>query len=209
MLDRTRTTEDDPHNIIWATDNYIQNGPQYAEWGEISIAAVSGENGMILRPRVNKSKEEQEKRSREKAEVFTPAWICNRQNNLVDCAWFGLSESPFNTETEKGYLNAEIDKLYAWADDNMYPLEDKVISLRKELQSIHRAAKKASSAAERIELKKKELDLGKRLTDAQNKCNEAREYYDAKSEEQIDRLQKSLENAVSSEEVFFLRWSIV
>ncbi len=107
------------------------------------------------------------------------------------------------------YLNAEIDKLYAWADDNVYPLEDKVISLRKELQAIRRAAKKAASAAERIELKKKELGLSKQLNDAQVKCNEAREYYDAKSEEQIDSLQKSLENAVSSEEAFIIRWHIV
>ena len=105
LLDRTRTTDEASHNIIWATDNYIQNGPQYAEWGEISVAAVTGENGMILRPRVNKTKEEQERRSRDKAEVFTPAWICNRQNNLVDCAWFGLPESPFNTETEKGWVS--------------------------------------------------------------------------------------------------------
>ena len=107
------------------------------------------------------------------------------------------------------YLNAEIDKLYAWADDNVYPLEDKVISLRKEQQAVRRAAKKATSAAERIELKKKELSLSKQLNEAQVKCNEAREYYDAKSEEQIESLQKSLENAVSSEEAFILRWSIV
>ena len=109
----------------------------------------------------------------------------------------------------QAFLNAEIDKLYAWADDNMYPLEDEVISLRKELQAIRRAAKKATSAAERIELKKKELALGKRLNEAQTKCNKAREYYDAKSEEQIESLQKSLENAVSSEDLFFLRWSII
>ena len=103
LLDRTRTTDEQAHNIIWATDNYIQNGPEYAEWSEISVESVTGENGLVLRPRVDKTKEEQERRSREKAEVFTPAWICNRQNNLVDCAWFGLAESPFNVETEKGW----------------------------------------------------------------------------------------------------------
>ena len=103
LVDRTRTTEDETHNIIWATDNYIQNGPGYAEWGEITVESVTGANGLVLRPRVDKTKEEQERRSREKAEVFTPAWICNRQNNLVDCAWFGVKESPFNSETDKGW----------------------------------------------------------------------------------------------------------
>lgn len=31
------------------------------------------------------------------AEVFTPSWICNAQNNLVDNEWFGR-EGVFNTE---------------------------------------------------------------------------------------------------------------
>jgi hypothetical protein len=33
------------------------------------------------------------------AEVFTPSWICNKQNNLVDDAWFGR-ENVFNTEID-------------------------------------------------------------------------------------------------------------
>lgn len=103
LMDRTRSNENGVHNIIWATDNYAYKGEGYAEWSEISLDAVTGRNGLVLRPRVNKSKAEQERRSREKAEVFTPAWICNCQNNLVDAAWFGLLEAPFNTETAKGW----------------------------------------------------------------------------------------------------------
>jgi len=49
---------------------------------------------------VDKSKAEQEHRSRDKAEVFTPVWICNKQNNLVDGAWFGTGVSPFNVEDD-------------------------------------------------------------------------------------------------------------
>lgn len=33
------------------------------------------------------------------AEVFTPSWICNKQNNLVDNTWFGR-EGVFNTEVD-------------------------------------------------------------------------------------------------------------
>ncbi len=46
-----------------------------------------------------KSREQQQQRSREMAEVFTPSWICNKQNNLVDNAWFGR-ENVFNTEID-------------------------------------------------------------------------------------------------------------
>ncbi len=109
----------------------------------------------------------------------------------------------------QSYLNCEIDKLYAWADDNMYPLEDEVISLRKQLQANRRAARKSSSPAERIELKRTEMTLSKKLNDAQIKCNEAREYYNAKSEEQIESLEKSMVNEVTAEQMFLLRWKLV
>lgn len=109
LIDRSRSTEDEVHNILWATDNYLHYGEGYAINDEISIDSITGENGLILRPRVNKSKAEQEYRSRDKAEVFTPAWICNSQNNLIDKAWFG-TESPFNIETENGWIT-NLDKI--------------------------------------------------------------------------------------------------
>jgi hypothetical protein len=109
LIDRSRSTEDEVHNILWATDNYLHYGEGYAIDDEISIDSITGENGLILRPRVNKSKAEQEYRSRDKAEVFTPAWICNSQNNLIDKAWFG-TESPFNVETENSWITNQ-DKI--------------------------------------------------------------------------------------------------
>ena len=89
-------------NIIWATDNYAHKGPGYQKYDTIEISAITGYNGNVVRPRITKSKKEQAERIRQKAEVFTPAWICNKQNNLVDNAWFGR-ENVFNTETEKGW----------------------------------------------------------------------------------------------------------
>ncbi len=103
LIDRTRSKDTEIHNIIWATDNYAPFGDGYQESDEISVSKITGENGMILRPRVNKSKAEQEYRSRDKAEVFTAAWICNKQNNLIDKAWFGTEESPFNVESDNGW----------------------------------------------------------------------------------------------------------
>ena len=51
----------------------------------------------MIRPRAVKSKQEQTQRAKDKAEVFTPAWICNAQNNLIDEAWFGRKERLFNS----------------------------------------------------------------------------------------------------------------
>ncbi len=48
-------------------------------------------------PRVLKKRDTQTARARGMAEVFTPSWICNAQNNLIDEAWFGRKDV-FNTE---------------------------------------------------------------------------------------------------------------
>jgi hypothetical protein len=89
-------------NIIWATDNYEQLGDGYSFSDEIKIPLITGKNGDIIQPRVSKDKETQLKRVRDKAEVFTPCWICNAQNNLVDEAWFG-QKNVFNKETDKDW----------------------------------------------------------------------------------------------------------
>ena len=87
-------------NIIWATDDYTQYDETYTKDRQITVFSVTGKNGTIIKPRVEKTKQEQLTRVRDKAEVFTPSWICNKQNNLVDNAWFGR-ENVFNIEQEK------------------------------------------------------------------------------------------------------------
>lgn len=87
-------------NIIWATDDYTQYDETYTKDRQITVFSVTGKNGTIIKPRVEKTKQEQLTRVRDKAEVFTPSWICNKQNNLVDTAWFGR-ENVFNVEQEK------------------------------------------------------------------------------------------------------------
>lgn len=100
ILLKDRTTK---KNLIWATDNYALRGKGYQFDDAISIAAVTNHNGNLIKPRVAKSKKEQSVRIKTKAEVFTPSWVCNAQNNLVDNSWFG-KEGAFNTETEKAWI---------------------------------------------------------------------------------------------------------
>ena len=84
-------------NIIWATDDYSHLGDNYQFSSEIVPEAITGEKGNIIMPRAVKSKLAQSSRTRNMAEVFTPTWICNKMNNLVDEAWFGRS-NVFNEE---------------------------------------------------------------------------------------------------------------
>ena len=92
VLLRDRTTE---RNLIWATSDYSEYGPGYLPKDEILASQISGEHSNFIQPRVSKASQEQYNRTRDKAEVFTPSWVCNSQNNMVDSAWFDR-ENVFN-----------------------------------------------------------------------------------------------------------------
>ena len=94
ILLRDQTTQ---KNIFWATDNYENLGDSYKADSEILPDLITGEKGNVIMPRVHKDKILQLSRSKEMAEVFTPSWICNAQNNLVDNSWFG-KDGVFNKE---------------------------------------------------------------------------------------------------------------
>ena len=75
--------------IKWCTDNYLALGEGFFAEQEMQPDLVIGRNTHLIQPRVAKSAKEQAQRTRDKAEVFTPAWIVNAQNNLIDEEWFG------------------------------------------------------------------------------------------------------------------------
>ena len=83
-------------NIIWATDDYAYIGAGFDAHNEILADLIVGQNTQLIQPRTAKAQSDQVNRTRNKAEVFTPAWICNAQNNLIDEAWFG-QKNVFNT----------------------------------------------------------------------------------------------------------------
>ena len=84
-------------NIFWASKSYEQLRDGYKFFDSITREKITGENGNVIKPRAAKSKEEQTMRVKVNAEVFTPSWICNKQNNMVDQSWFGRKDV-FNKE---------------------------------------------------------------------------------------------------------------
>jgi len=87
-------------NILWATDNYEYLGVKYTSSSAIKVALITGKNSNVIMPRVSKQKHFKELRVKDKAEVFTPSWVCNAQNNKVDEIWFGR-KNVFNIERER------------------------------------------------------------------------------------------------------------
>lgn len=82
------------NNIILATDSYVGFSPDT----EINLDMIN-----LFKPRVLKDKETQIQRTAAKAEVFTPSWICNAQNNLVDNEWFNR-DNIFNSEENNSWI---------------------------------------------------------------------------------------------------------
>ncbi len=92
-------------NIYWATDSYADYGEDFTFFAPITLDKIE-----IIKPRAVKSRLEQTQRAKDKAEVFTPAWICNAQNNLIDEEWFGRKEGLFNSpdpENPQKWINNE------------------------------------------------------------------------------------------------------
>lgn len=85
-------------NIIWATDTYSELGHGFTDKEQIDQTLLLQHADMI-KPRIQKSEETQQERTRKKAEVFTPAWLCNMMNNYCDQDWFGRKDV-FNVENE-------------------------------------------------------------------------------------------------------------
>lgn len=107
-------------NIIWATNDYENLGEKYNFHSPITIETITGNNGQVIKPRADKEKSIQILRSREKAEVFTPAWVCNSQNNLIDDAWFGVRAKRFNTEKncswKTNYYKVKFPESKSWKE---------------------------------------------------------------------------------------------
>ena len=99
ILLKDKTTK---KNIIWATKSYESFGIQYSDDKQITVEAITGFNSIMIQPRIMKAMEQQQERTKNHAEVFTPSWICNHMNNYCDEEWFGR-RNVFNIEKEKSW----------------------------------------------------------------------------------------------------------
>jgi hypothetical protein len=89
-------------NIILATTARTRRGRILGKTKQITEELLQSIGADLIQPRVAKSLEKQAERTREKAEVFTPSWICNKMNNHCDAEWFGR-ENVFNIEDEQSW----------------------------------------------------------------------------------------------------------
>lgn len=90
-------------NIFWATDSYADLGEGYQWHDAITAAAISGEHADLIQPRAMKSRDEQQRRSRQMAEVFTPSWIVAKMNDVIDEEWEEQWHVGLDADTDKSW----------------------------------------------------------------------------------------------------------
>lgn len=83
LLDILLQDKSTKKNIIWATVTYEEYGNGFSDKEQINKDLLL-QHSDIIKPRIQKSIETQAARTRKKAEVFTPAWLCNTMNNHCD-----------------------------------------------------------------------------------------------------------------------------
>lgn len=89
-----RTTK---KNIVWATDSYEKFGKEFASKNQIQPDLVTGKFRLLIQPRAAKSLEEQRRRTKDKAEVFTPLRAVDQINKAVE-------QSSVNKENWQEYV---------------------------------------------------------------------------------------------------------
>lgn len=104
ILDILLADKSSKKNIKWCTDNYQKYGINADD--SMNSEQLIRRKKSLIKPRILKSETEQRRRIRDKAEVFTPSWICNKQNNLIDSQWFGVVDS-FNIESGETWLQTD------------------------------------------------------------------------------------------------------
>jgi hypothetical protein len=81
LIDRTTGK-----NLLWGTDSYANYGKLFKSESRMQSYLVTGMYSKLIQPRAAKSRKEQLRRTKEKAEVFTPLRIVHEINNMLDRA---------------------------------------------------------------------------------------------------------------------------
>lgn len=118
--------------VIYATDDYESVDPSFTPDAVMTADVLVGEHRGMISTRAEKTREAQAKRTKVKAEVFTPSWVCNLMNNVADESWFGTREA-FNRTSEDDKQWAPVDHPVVFPDEDGKGWRDYIRDYRLEI----------------------------------------------------------------------------
>lgn len=141
LIDRTTSTTRTKKNIIWANENYSRYGVKdYSAEAQMKPNLVTGSHSQLIMPRALKSRELQKKRTKSKAEVFTPTWIVKKQNDAVDK---GYQNDDLETYVNRTWLEITCGEApymasrYDMATGDIMPYSERVGFVDRKLKRIN------------------------------------------------------------------------
>ena len=142
LLDRTTSSSNTQKYIIWANDNYREyDAIYYAATAQMKPALITGKRGSLIMPRALKTAELQKRRTKTKAEVFTPTWIVKKQTDAIDTDY---NADDLETYTRRKWLEITCGEApymatrYDMGTGEIIPLSERVGFVDRKLARINR-----------------------------------------------------------------------
>ena len=144
-------------------------------------------------------------------------------NPLSETKWNGdIAEASLSKEYEQHlyelkqdvyskseeYVSFEIDKYQAWAEDQVYSLENEVIALRKEDDALKRQIRKERNAKFKLELQENEAKIAKQLRQKQRQLFDMEDECADKVDAMTVKLRVAMTNHYDTSTFIRFRWHI-
>lgn len=142
--------------------------------------------------------------------ISESTWSCEDSEELTkdefDKQLYELKHDVYSRSEE--YVSFEIDKYQAWAEDQLYSLENEVIALRKEDEALKRQIRKERNAKIKLELQENEAKIAKQLRQKQRLLFEQEDECADKVDAMTIKLRVAMTNHYDSSIFFKFRWHI-
>jgi ERCC4-related helicase len=112
------------------------------------------------------------------------------------------------TDQTEDFVSYEIDKYQAWAEDQVYALENEVIALRHEDEALKRQIRKERKASVKLQLQEEESKKAKMLRQKQRELYDRQDENEEKVDEMTRKLRHAMDNHYETEVLFRFRWTI-
>lgn len=127
------------------------------------------------------------------------------QSDLDKCLYELKQEIGSRTEE---YVSFEIDKYQAWAEDQVYSLENEVIALRKEDESLKKQIRKERDAKVKLDLQENQAKISKYLRQKQRQLYDMQDECADKVDEMTEKLRVAMTNNYEVSSFAKFRWYI-
>jgi ERCC4-related helicase len=106
------------------------------------------------------------------------------------------------------FVDYEINKYEMWAEDQLVPLRNEVANLSRENEALRRQIRKEHNASAKLQLKKEQNQKAKVLSQKRAKLMTMEDEYQDKVDTMTNKLEASMENKISSQVLFRMKWTI-